>query len=117
MTANRQILLTETPQGKLSTEHFKFEANGKMPEAKDGELLLRTKLISLDAANRAWLQGATYRSAVEAGTVMAGGAIAEAGESKAPGLSRGDIGFAEAAWQVYPAVPARTAQGPPRTAL
>ncbi len=38
---------------------------------------MRTRYISLDAANRAWMHGATYRAAVEANTVMAGGIIAE----------------------------------------
>ena len=37
-----------------------------MPEPKDGEALLRARYISLDAANRAWMHGATYRAAVEA---------------------------------------------------
>ncbi len=59
-----------------------------MPEPKDGEALLRVRYISLDAANRAWMHGATYRSAVEANSVMAGGAIAEVVSSKAPGLGR-----------------------------
>ena len=44
------------------------------------------RYISLDAANRAWMHGATYRAAVEANTVMAGGGIAEVVSSKAPGL-------------------------------
>ena len=114
MTANRQVLLTETPQGKLAENHFRFEPNGKMPEAKDGELLLKTKLISLDAANRAWMQGATYRSAVEAGTVMAGGSISEVMDAKAPGFAKGDIVFADTGWQDYAAVPAKTAQKLPK---
>ncbi|MEP0710112.1 MAG: NADP-dependent oxidoreductase [Parvibaculum sp.] len=114
MTANRQILLTETPQGKLAESHFKFSPDGKMPEAKDGELLLRTKLISLDAANRAWMQGATYRSAVEAGTVMAGGSVSEVVEAKAPGFAKGDLVFADTGWQDYAAVAAKTAQKLPK---
>ncbi|MEQ8326896.1 MAG: NADP-dependent oxidoreductase [Parvibaculum sp.] len=114
MTTNRQILLTETPQGKLAESHFKFSPDGKMPEAKDGELLLRTKLISLDAANRAWMQGATYRSAVEAGTVMAGGSVSEVVEAKAPGFAKGDLVFADTGWQDYAAVPAKTAQKLPK---
>ena len=46
---------------------------------------MRARYISLDAANRAWMHGATYRAAVEANTVMAGGGIAEVVSSKAPG--------------------------------
>ena len=113
MTVNRQILLTETPQGKLTESHFKL-SEGSMPEAKDGELLLRTKFISLDAANRAWMQGATYRSAVNAGTVMAGGSISEVIEAKAPGFAKGDLVFADTGWQDYAALPAKTAKKLPK---
>lgn len=105
-SVNRQILLAETPTGKLTTGHFKL-AEGKVPEPKAGEVLLRTKLISLDAANRAWMQGATYRSAVEANTVMAGGSISEVVSSQAPGFVAGDLIFADTGWQDYAALPAK----------
>lgn len=103
---NRQVLLAEKPSGKLSPSHFKL-VDGKMPEPKDGEVLLRTRLISLDAANRAWMQGATYRAAVEANTVMAGGSISEVVSSKAPGFAAGDLIFADTGWQDYAALPAK----------
>ena len=105
-STNRQILLVEKPSGKLGTEHFKM-VDGEMPEPKAGEALLRVLYISLDAANRAWMHGATYRSAVEANTVMAGGAIAEVVGSNAPELAPGDIVFGDTGWQDYAAVPAR----------
>ena len=70
-------------------------------------MLLRVRLISLDAANRAWMQGATYREAVTAGSVMAGGAIAEVVESKAPGFAAGDLVFADTGWQDYAVLPAK----------
>src|SRR5262249_16473213 len=53
-TINRQILLVEKPTGKLGPEHFKL-TKGAIPEPKDGEALVRTRYISLDAANRAWM--------------------------------------------------------------
>ncbi len=105
-TINRQILLAEKPSGKLGPEHFKMQ-NGSIPDPKDGEALLRVRYISLDAANRAWMHGATYRSAVETNTVMAGGGIAEVVASKAPGLAPGDIVFGDTGWQEYAAVPAK----------
>src|SRR3569832_2284640 len=105
-SVNRQILLVEKPSGKLGPEHFKLTA-GEIPEPKDGEALLRVRYISLDAANRAWMHGATYRSAVEANSVMAGGAIAEVMSSKAPGLAAGDIVFGDTGWQEFAAVPAK----------
>jgi NADPH-dependent curcumin reductase CurA len=103
---NRQILLVEKPTGKLAPQHFKM-TEGSIPEPADGEALVRVRYISLDAANRAWMHGATYRAAVEANTVMAGGGIAEVVSSRAPELAPGDIVFGDTGWQDYAAVRAR----------
>src|SRR5437016_865529 len=103
---NRQILLVERPVGKLGPEHFRM-SNAAIPEPKDGEALVRVHYISLDAANRAWMHGATYRAAVEANSVMAGGGIAEVVASKADGLQAGDIVFGDTGWQDYAAIPAK----------
>lgn len=103
---NRQILLVEKPTGKLGLQHFKMSESA-IPEPKDGEVLLRVLYISLDAANRAWMQGATYRSAVEANSVMAGGGLAEVVASKAPGFAPGDLVFGDTGWQDFAAVPAK----------
>ncbi len=110
---NRLILLVETPKGKLGSEHFKMAEAAIQSLSEDGTLLLRTHYISLDAANRAWMQGATYRDAVESGQVMAGGAIAEVIESKSSDFSAGDLVFADTGWQDYAVVPAKAAQKVP----
>ena len=112
-SVNRQILLVEKPAGKLGPEHFKL-SEATVPEPKDGEALLRVRYISLDAANRAWMHGATYRAAVEPNTVMAGGAIAEVVASKAADLAPGDVVFGDTGWQDYAAVPARHLTKMPR---
>lgn len=112
-TVNRQVLLAETPKGKLGAEHFRLTESA-IPVAKDGEVLVRVRYISLDAANRAWMQGATYRAAVEAGTVMAGGAVAEVVSSKAPGFNPGDLVFADTGWQDYAVLPAKHLVNLPR---
>src|SRR5579862_7963164 len=112
-SVKRQILLVEKPAGKLGPEHFKM-SNAAIPEPKEGEALVRVRYISLDAANRAWMHGATYRAAVEANTVMAGGGIAEVVSSKAPGLAPGDIVFGDTGWQQYAAVPAKHLSKMPR---
>lgn len=105
-TLNRQILLVEKPAGKLGPEHFRLTQTA-IPQPADGEVLLRVRCISLDAANRAWMHGATYRSAIETNSVMAGGALAEVVESRAPGLEPGDLVFGDTGWQDYAAVPAK----------
>ncbi len=108
MTAgpNRQILLIEKPTGKLGPEHFKLR-EAAVPEPADGQVLVRVRYISLDAANRAWMQGATYRSAVEANTVMAGAGLAEVVSSRASGFSPGDLVFGDTGWQDYTALDAK----------
>lgn len=105
--ANRQIVLDRLPQGdKLELGHFRL-TDAPRPTPGEGEVLLRTRYISLDAANRAWMQGATYRSALESGQVMAGGALAEVVESHAPHLMVGDVVFADTGWQDYAVLPGK----------
>jgi NADPH-dependent curcumin reductase CurA len=103
---NRQILLVEKPSGKLGPEHFRLVENA-MPKPSDGEVLLRVRYISLDAANRAWMHGATYRPALDTNAVMAGGSVAEVIESKAQGFTPGDLVFSDTGWQDYAVLPAK----------
>jgi NADPH-dependent curcumin reductase CurA len=110
---NRQIVLAEIPQDKLGPEHFRSAVSPR-PTPSEGEVLLKTLYVSLDAANRAWMQGATYRSALKAGDVMAGGALAEVVDSKAPNLQPGDLVFADTGWQTWAVQPARRLARLPR---
>ena len=79
--ANRQILLDQLSQGPLSAGNFRL-VETPSPRSVDGEVLLSTRFISLDAANRAWMLGPTYRSALRAGQLMPGTALGEVVESK-----------------------------------
>jgi len=104
---NRQIVLDRLPQSdRLAPEHFALSA-GERPTAGEGEVLLKTRYISLDAANRAWMQGATYRAALAPGQVMAGGGLAEVVESRVPHLKPGDLVFADTGWQEFAALPGK----------
>ena len=84
MAGNRQIVIQTLPTDRLGEEHFKLQT-APMPSVGDGQVLVRTRLLSLDAANRAWMQGATYRQAVKAGDIMHAYSLGEVVESKAPG--------------------------------
>ncbi|WP_334163093.1 NADP-dependent oxidoreductase [Phenylobacterium sp.] len=106
MPANRQIVLDQLPQGPLSPEHFRV-TEADRPAPGEGEALLKIRYVSLDAANRAWMQGATYRSALSAGQVMAGGALAEVVEAPGSDLKPGDLVFADTGWQEYAVLPAK----------
>ena len=81
-----------------------------MPVPGDAQVLVRTILLSQDAANRAWMQGPTYRDAVNPGDVMHGYALCEVVESNAPDHQPGDLVLGEAGWQQYAALDARAVQ-------
>ncbi len=51
---NRQFVLDQLPKGKLGTEHFRL-TEAPIPSPGEGEVLLRARYVSLDAANRAWM--------------------------------------------------------------
>ena len=106
MTTNRQIILAEMPRGRLTTASFQL-AEAPIPEPAEGEVLLKARYVSLDAANRAWMQGVTYRSALQAGQVMAGGSLAEVVESRAAGFAPGDLVSADFGWQAYGTQPGK----------
>ncbi|KIN70189.1 Zinc-containing alcohol dehydrogenase superfamily [Sulfitobacter noctilucicola] len=97
---NRQIQIAELPTAELTPDHFKL-VEADMPKAGDGEVLLKVILMSIDAANRSWMKGATYRAAVQAGDPMPTYAICEVVESNSPKISVGDIVAAEATWSDY----------------
>ena len=105
MTANTQILLAETPTGKLDESHFTTQSSD-VPTIEDGQLLVRNVLLSIDAANRAWMQGATYRAAVEPGQVMSGSALGEVVETRSSRYATGDVVMGDLGWQEYAAMDA-----------
>ncbi|MDH3211368.1 MAG: NADP-dependent oxidoreductase [Myxococcales bacterium] len=109
MADNTQIVLVERPTGKLKESHFELR-QGPMPVPGDAQVLVRTILLSQDAANRAWMQGPTYRAAVNPGDVMHGYALCEVVESNAPDHQPGDLVLGEAGWQEYAALDAGAVQ-------
>ena len=103
---NRQWLYAKQPVGKIGKDTFQWTETA-IPVPRDGEVLVRTRMLSLDPANRAWMMGKTYRDALEPGQVMSGFTIGEVIESKAPGLAKGDIVEGDWGWQDYAALPTR----------
>ncbi len=106
MADNTQIVLVERPTGKRQESHFEIR-QGPMPVPDDAQVLVRTILLSQDAANRAWMQGPTYRDAVNPGDVMHGFALCEVVESNAPDYQPGELVLGEAGWQQFAALDAR----------
>lgn len=100
MSINRQIRLKEIPRGALTESHF-VAGEEDVPAVTPGTVLVRNMLISQDAANRAWMQGATYRQAIKPGDVMHAYTLGEVVQSAAPALAAGDLVFGEGGWQEY----------------
>ncbi|MGC1442751.1 MAG: NADP-dependent oxidoreductase [Burkholderiaceae bacterium] len=115
MTTNRQVVIRELPQGELTTAHFETR-DADIPTIGSGQALVRTILMSIDAANRAWMQGATYREAVKAGDVMHTYSIGQVVESLDPSLAVGDVVAVEARWAEFVAIKAKHAQKLPKVA-
>ena len=110
---NRQITIASLPSDALTAAHF-AQSETAMPEPGPGEVLLRVILMSIDAANRSWMKGATYRAAVQAGDAMPTYAICEVMASKAPKIAVGDIVASEATWSDYVTANARHVQKLPK---
>ncbi len=110
---NTQVLLAELPQGPLTEAHFEIRTVD-IPTPGPGEVVVRSILLSIDAANRAWMQGATYRSAIESGQVMAGYALGEVVDTGGDSSLRpGDLVLGDLGWQEYAVVKARRLQPVP----
>ena len=113
MTENRQVVVAELPRGELTLANFALETV-PTPSPGEGEVLVRTILMSIDAANRAWMQGATYREAVKAGDVMHTYSIGEVVQSNDASLKPGDLVAVEAGWSEHVVVKAAKAQKMPK---
>ena len=107
MTMNKQWIYASKPNAQVSPVNFRLQ-EAAMPQPKDGEVLVRTTLLSLDPASRAWMIGPTYRPMLEPGEVMAGWGIGEVVTSNAKNYAPGDLVSGDYGWQQYAAVPART---------
>ena len=97
---NIKILLKETPSGKLKKKHFeKIKSN--ISTIKKNEVLIKTLYISIDAANRAWLQSKTYRDQVFPGDIMGGYALGKIVFSNNKNYKIGDYVEGDLGWQKY----------------
>ena len=120
---NRRVVLASRPQGVASLENLRLEAT-LFPEPGRGQVLLRTEWLSLDLYMKGRMNDVpSYALPVEIDEVMPAEVVAEVMQSRAPGLSRGDLVLAETGWQEYAAVDADAVRRlpdtgqPPSTAL
>jgi hypothetical protein len=106
MTTNRQVLYGHRPDGQLQVSDFQV-TESEVPSPGPGQVLCRTILLSIDAANRAWMQGRTYRDELRAGEVMDGFGMCEVmAAADDTGLTAGSIVTGMSGWREYAVLPA-----------
>jgi len=99
--ANRRFVLASRPSGAPTVENFRLETV-PVPQPGDGQVLLRTRFLSLDPYMRGRMnEGKSYADRVELGDVMVGGTVSEVVESRNPRFTRGELVNAFAGWQDY----------------
>jgi len=101
--SNRRWRVAAMPTEHLENSHFELETSDR-PEVPGGQVLCRVLWISIDAAQRAWFQGATYRSAIQVGDTMPGFCIGQVVESRCDDFAPGDIVTGHLGWQDYAVV-------------
>src|ERR1700675_2412647 len=98
---NRQILLKSRPSGMPGIENFEL-VERPVPEPREGEVLMRTRFLSLDPYMRGRMSDAkSYAKPGERGQPMVGGTVGQIIASRNPELAVGDIVLAYARWQDY----------------
>ena len=101
MSENRRIVLARRPQGEPREEDFRLET-GPVPEAGAGQLLLRTRYLSLDPYMRGRMSDApSYAAPVALGAVMAGQTVSVVEAGDVAGFAVGDLVVANSGWQDY----------------
>ena len=98
---NRQIVLRRRPVGLVGPDDTELVAT-PAPTPVDGEALLRTTYIGLDAAVRTWLNDQPgYLPPVGIGEVIRAAGVGEVVESRCPAYQVGDIVTTLTGFQEY----------------
>ncbi len=100
-TSNRQLRLRARPNGAPVSSDFEL-INSPIPNAGDGEVLLRTVYLSLDPYMRGRMSDAkSYADPLEIGDVMLGATVSRVAESKHTDYQVGDWVLSYSGWQDY----------------
>src|SRR5262249_49771090 len=101
---NHQIRLLRRPEGLVGRDDFEY-VDGEMPVPNDGEVLVRTEYLGLDATVRTWLSKAEgYIQPVEIGEVVRCSGIGRIMETRADGFPVDALVATLTGWQEYATV-------------
>jgi NADPH:quinone reductase len=100
-SVNRQFLVAARPVGMPKESDFRL-VEAPIPALAAGQILLRTKFLSVDPYMRGRLTGVrTYADPVYVGDLMIGGTVGEVVESQNPQFHAGDSVVGYWGWQEY----------------
>jgi hypothetical protein len=101
MPTNGQILLKSRPTGAPSAANFEL-VRTEAPAPRDGEVLLKTRYLSLDPYMRGRMNdGPSYAPPAQLGQPMVGGTVSEVAASKNKDFKEGDVVASYVGWQEY----------------
>ena len=110
MNINRQWLLAKRPDGLVTQDNFEYSET-PIPEAGEGEVLVRNLYLSFDPTQRGWMvDRESYLPPVAIGAPMRAGSVGQVEASNHPDFEPGDIVQTTGNWQDF--VVAAPGQGP-----
>jgi NADPH-dependent curcumin reductase CurA len=105
---NHQWRLAARPVGMIKESDFNWSEED-IPAPKENQVLVRNLYLSLDPANRGWVQEeGSYMAPIPLGAVMAGGTIGVVEESRHPNFQPGENVQGFLGWQEYAAADGST---------
>jgi NADPH-dependent curcumin reductase CurA len=105
-SGTQRWIYTRQPVGEITADIFQLKEDAA-PEPREGEVSVRTTMLSIDPASRAWMAGVTYRSQLKPGDTMAGWGLGEVVKSNAKGFAPGDLVSGEYGWQTHAVMPGK----------
>jgi hypothetical protein len=88
---NRQVILRRRPVGLVEADDVEL-VDGPVPELSEGEALIRTDAIGVDAAVRTWLEDQPgYLPPVQIGDVVRAATVGEIVATRCPAYEVGDV--------------------------
>ena len=100
---NRQWVLARRPQGSIQDSDFNF-IETDVPALGEGDVLVRTLMLSCDPTQRGWIAMDTYLPAVRIGEVVRSLGAGRVVASNNPEFAVGDIVSGFTGWQDYLAI-------------
>ncbi|MBS0366771.1 MAG: NADP-dependent oxidoreductase [Proteobacteria bacterium] len=100
-TFNRRVLLARRPRGEPVEADFRLE-QGAVPQPAAGQVLLRTRYLSLDPYMRGRMNDTpSYVPPIEVGAPMSGQTVSVIEASGHPAWRTGELVLANSGWQDY----------------